>query len=115
MNAPVAQEISLNLSSGEELLTIPVLNNALSEADSQESVLHLINSLYNYHQAKNFSHIERFGTPDAHSEKLQQQLKQSLQKAKNLFQEAQQEDSTGQLQATLTFSKIESPASAHSA
>ena len=66
MNAPVTELIKDDLQNGEETLHISLLEESLQCGDGI-SVFHLLATLREYHQMRDFSHQERFGRPDPHA------------------------------------------------
>lgn len=74
MNAPL-QDLDLAAASDAyALLEIPLVSAEHADGASGECILQIINDLRNLYQQRNFSHVERFGSPDPMSETVLRDL-----------------------------------------
>ncbi len=74
MNAPLQD---LNLTAAKEahaLLEIPLVSADQANGPSGECILQIISDLKRFYQQRNFSHVERFGSPDPISETVLRDL-----------------------------------------
>lgn len=65
--------------------TIDLIKGTFTPRDAREVLLSLLNSKIKFHQLKDWSSRERFGTPDAESEQRLKSLKDARSKTETLL------------------------------
>ena len=77
-----------------------MIKGTFTPNEAREILLQLLDSKINFHNLKNWSSHERFGKPDAYSERRLQHLKGSRKKVLTLVSKSSDEEKT------LTISSI---------
>lgn len=86
MNAPIPGPGTHDKRNFEDSIRVSLIEEPLHCEQSGMPVLQLLAALRQYHQARDFSHQERFGKPDGQSRKALSELgriQQSLQELKS--------------------------------
>lgn len=88
MNAPLVSIERTEADTASNALDIPLVDGQFSADDSRAYILQVINELRRYHQRRNFSHQERFGAADPHSEMALTELASALESVMQLIKQA---------------------------
>lgn len=74
MNAPVPELRARHDHESGEDVSVPLVEGPLRSEQSGMPILELLCALRNYHQARDFSHQERYGKPDRRSRQALSEL-----------------------------------------
>lgn len=74
--------------------TIELIEGTFTPDEAREILLELLNSKIRFHNVKNWSSRERFGKPDAYSEKRLKHLMESIKKVQALVSKSIVEEKT---------------------
>ena len=101
MNAPLQ---NLDLATARDayaLLEVPLVSVEYADGASGECILQIISDLKNFYQQRNFSHVERFGSPDPMSETVLRDLGNAYDSAVLWMNQAQDGDPPPRLASSI--------------
>lgn len=82
MNAPMPTTDYFRNRSDTNSLEIQLVDRESDSEDSQQALLQILSDLQSYYRRRNFSHEERFGSPDPFSEAVLYDLANAYNKAR---------------------------------
>lgn len=80
-----------------------LISGDFSPADAKEILIHHFTNKIKFHQAKNFSSIERFGVADSNAVKRIPELNESLELIQQLINTAHENDEIISIESVVTI------------
>lgn len=103
MNAPVQHMNLAAENEAHDLLEVSLVSVDQAGETSGECLLQIITDLKRFYQQRNFSHVERFGSPDPLSETVLRDLSNAYDSAVLWMNPAREGDSPPQLASPISL------------
>lgn len=101
MNAPIPENQLHNHNLSEGLLQVSLMDEPLQNDNTGIPVLELLAALRKYHQQRDFSHQERFGSPDRQSRQALSALDEAQHSLRKIAKGAGDQDVAFIIEASL--------------